>query len=292
MNTFATAAIDDQMLGLESEDAAVEYRDDLGQRHVKPTNRVCIYSPRFSAVTSVTQSIEDVGGGRPMQTIVAQTGLGLANREGTFAQHQRDASERLVTRSRGSGLTSGAAADVLDRPIAIHGHVHTTTPRLDFAFLRTGIVKQSEEARLAASIQSAIVWSRDQNPVITAKSEQAVVLKSEFMQHELVGQENRFNGKGKLRIVKTADQNIAEPGDVVRFSIRYDNIGDREVRDVVIVDNLTPRLEYVEDSATCDVDGRLEVEDNGEGSVILRWVLEEPLKGRSGGVFTFQARIR
>jgi uncharacterized repeat protein (TIGR01451 family) len=283
---------EDQMLGLDSEDAAVEYRDDLGNRHVKPSNRVCVYSPRFAAVTSVTQSLEDVGGGRPVQSIASQIGLGLANREGTFAQHQRDASERLVTRVRGSGLTTGAAADVVDRPIAIHGHVHTATPALDFAFLRTGLLKQSEEARLAASIQSASVWTRDQNPVITAKSEQAIVLKSEFKQLELVGRENRFNGKGKLRIVKSADKRIAEPGDIVKFSIRYDNIGDREVLDVVIVDNLTPRLEYIEDSATCDRDGALDVEDNGEGSVILRWVLDEPLQGGSGGVVTFQARVR
>lgn len=281
---------DDQMLGLDSEDAAVEYRDELGNRHVKPTNRVCVYSPRFAAVSSITQSMEDVGGGRPMQSIVAQIGVGLANREGTFAQHQRDGSERLVTRVRGSGLTTGAAADVVDQPIAPHGHIHTTTPVLDFAFLRTGMMKQAEEARLAESIQSAVVWSRAQNPVITAKSEQAIELKSEFKQHELVGREIRF--KGKLRIVKTADKKIAEPGDIVKFSIRYDNIGNGEVRDVVIVDNLTPRLEYIDDSATCDRAGVLEVEDNGEGSVILRWVLDEPLRGRSGGVVTFEVRVR
>ena len=283
---------EDRMLGLESEDAAVEYRDDLGNRHVKPSNRVCVYSPRFAAVTSVTEPLEDVGGGRPVQAIASTTGVGLANREGTFAQHQRDASERLVTRSRGSGLTGGAGVDVVDRPIAIHGHVHTTTPALDFAFLRTGLLKQTEEARLAVSIQSAVVWTRDQNPVMTAKSEQAIVLKSQFKELELVGKENRFNGQGKLRIVKTADKSIAEPGDIVKFSIRYDNIGDREVLDVVIVDNLTPRMEYVDDSATCDRDGALEVEDNGEGSVVLRWVLDEPLPGGSGGVVSFQARVR
>ena len=53
----------------------------------------------------------------------------------------------------------------------------------------------------SSDIESAIVWTRDQNPVITAKSEQANVLKSEFKEQELVGQENRFNGKGKLRIL-------------------------------------------------------------------------------------------
>jgi len=283
---------DDQMLGFETEDAAVEYRDDSGKRHVKPTNRVCVYSPRFAAVTSITQSMEDVGGSRPLQAIAAAAGTGLSNREATFAQHQRDGSERLVTRVRGSGLTNSASPDVVDRPIGIHGHVHTTTPLLDFAFLRTGVMKQAEEARLAESIQSARVWTRDQNPVVTAKSEQAIELKGHFKALELVGQENRFNGQGKLRIVKSADKRIAEPGDIVKFSIRYDNIGDREVHDVVIVDNLTPRLEYITDSATCDRDGALQVEDNGEGSVILKWVLDEPLKGRSGGVVTFQAIVR
>ncbi len=283
---------DDQMLGLDSEDAAVEYRDDLGKRHVKPSSRVCVYAPRFAAVTSATQPLEDVGGGRAMQTIAATIGTGLSNREGTFAQHQRDATERLVTRARGSGLTNTAAPDVVDRPIAIHGHVHTTTPLLDFSFLQTGVLKQSEEARLAESIQSARVWTRDQNPVVIAKSEQAIELKSEIRDLELVGQENRFKGQAKLRVVKTADKKIAEPGDIVTFTIRYDNIGDREVHDVVIIDNLTPRLEYVDNSATSDRDGSLVLEDNGEGSLILKWILEEPLKGRSGGVVTFQAIVR
>ena len=70
------------------------------------------------------------------------------------------------------------------------------------------------------------------------------------------------------------------------------NIGDLAVHDVVIVDNLTPRLEYVEDSATCNRDGRLVEEDNGEGSLILRWELDDPLAGRTGGVVTFKARVR
>jgi uncharacterized repeat protein (TIGR01451 family) len=162
----------------------------------------------------------------------------------------------------------------------------------DFGFLQTGQLRQSDEARLAVSIQSAANWTRDQNPVIAASSQQGNELRSHFRDQELVGRENRFNGKARLRVVKLADKAIAEPGDIVTFTIRYDNIGDREVHAVVIVDNLTPRLEYIEDSATCDSNGVLETEDNGEGSLILRWVLDEPLAGRAGGVVTFQARVR
>ena len=59
-----------------------------------------------------------------------------------------------------------------------------------------------------------------------------------------------------------------------------------------IVDNLTPRLEYIEDSSTCDRDGQLVAEENGEGSLILRWELDDSLPARQGGVITFKARVR
>jgi uncharacterized repeat protein (TIGR01451 family) len=281
---------DFQMLGLDTEDAAIEFRDERGKRRVKPTNRVCIYAPRFASVTAISEPIEDVGGGRPRQAVVAQTGIGFINHEGSFAHHQRDATERLLSRSRGSGLTNNDIPEALDRPIAIQGHVHTTTPIEDFGFLRTGQVHQTDEARLATSIQSAVTWTRDQNPVIIAQSDQAGELTSRFKEQELVGQEIRKE-KG-LRIVKMADRQMAQPGDIVTFTIRFDNIGDLAVHDVVIVDNLTPRLEYVEDSATCDRDGRLVEEDNGEGSLLLRWELDDPLAGRTGGVVTFKARVR
>jgi uncharacterized repeat protein (TIGR01451 family) len=256
------------------------------------SNCVAVYSPRFAAVTTVSEPIEDVGSGRPTQAVAARNGVGLVNRVGTFAQHQRDAAERLLTRVRGSGLKSDVAADTFDRPIAIHGHIHTTTPRQDFGFLRTGQVHQTDEPRLAASIQSAVAWTRDQNPVVAARSEGAIEVKSRFQQQELVGRENRCKGRAMLRIVKLADKTAAQPGDIVTFTIRIDNVGDREVQDVVVVDNLTSRLEYIDDSATCDQKGILFTEDNGEGSLVLRWELDEPLAGGSGGVVTFQARVR
>ena len=57
-------------------------------------------------------------------------------------------------------------------------------------------------------------------------------------------------------------------------------------------DNLSPRLEYIEDSAECDAKGRLDVQDNGEGSLILKWILDEPVPGGKGGVVSFKALVR
>jgi uncharacterized repeat protein (TIGR01451 family) len=283
---------DDQIGGLQPEDTAASYVDECQKRRLAPSNCVAIYAPRFAAVTSISQPIVDIGGGRPTLSTATCAGVGLVNRVGTFAQHQRDATERLVTRARGSGLKSDVATDAFDRPVAIHGYIHTTTPLQEFGFLRTGQFKQADEPRLAASIQSAVVWTRDQFPVVAGKTEGPIELKSRFEQQELVGRENQCNGKAKLRIVKLADRSAAQPGDIVTFTIRFDNIGDREVQDVVIVDNLTARLEYVDDSGTCDRKGVLFTQENEEGSLVLRWELDEPVPGQAGGVVTFQARIR
>jgi uncharacterized repeat protein (TIGR01451 family) len=97
---------------------------------------------------------------------------------------------------------------------------------------------------------------------------------------------------GDLCLFKTADKKVAAPGEIVTFTIRYENTGDLPLQNVVIMDNLTPRLEYVDDSATSDRNGRLVTDENGEGSLILRWELDEPLPGRTRGVVGFQARVK
>ena len=55
-------------------------------------------------------------------------------------------------------------------------------------------------------------------------------------------------GCPKLRLVKVASTPFAQPGDVVDFTIRFDNLGNEPLDHVVIVDSLSPRLEYVSDA--------------------------------------------
>jgi hypothetical protein len=60
---------------------------------------------------------------------------------------------------------------------------------------------------------------------------------------------------------------------------------------VQIVDNLTPRLQYVPDSGSLK-DGTVTVGPNGEGSQILTFTLNQPLKGHASGTITFEAKVR
>ena len=54
----------------------------------------------------------------------------------------------------------------------------------------------------------------------------------------------------RLRVIKVASTPLAEPGDEVSFTIRFDNVGNQPIGSVQIVDSLTTRLEYVPNSAS------------------------------------------
>ncbi|MCA8989270.1 MAG: DUF11 domain-containing protein, partial [Planctomycetaceae bacterium] len=142
-----------------------------------------------------------------------------------------------------------------------------------------------------ASIQAAAAWSREKSPVIVASDVAGSEVYSWFRPEEIVGLEDKKQ-IGKLYIDKSVDAKSAKTGDVITFTIRYRNTGERSLFNVQIIDNLTPRLEYIEGSATSNREGRLVVEDNSEGSLILKWEISEEIKGQTGGEVTFQAKVR
>jgi hypothetical protein len=90
---------------------------------------------------------------------------------------------------------------------------------------------------------------------------------------------------------KTADKQVALPGDVVTFTLRFANMTGKALRDVAIVDNLSPRLEYVEGSSRSSKETVFTVQENEAGSLILRWEAGTLAAGESA-VVRFQAKVR
>lgn len=278
--------------GLDTEDTVIEYNDDKGARKVKPSNRVAVYAPRFAAVAAISYPVDnqkiDVLAGADTSTFAP----GLVARQGTVHHNKLESTGRIVTRLRGSSMLSRQFAKGHHHEIATASHTKDVVPLILYDFVNTGTFKQADEPVLAHAIQSAQTWTRDQSPAISAQVQRGQDVKAVFRPADLTGEKEGERTPGQLRIVKLADKREAQPGDVITFTIRYDNIGDREVTDAAIIDNLTPRLEYIVDSATSDRDGELTVADNGEGSLILRWSIEGSIKGRTGGVVTFQAKVK
>ena len=277
--------------GFETEDTVAEFRDHEGVFHVRATNKVCVYSPRFGAVRNVSAVNEDVAVNRLASAIRNRRGTGLHSPVGPTGHERVSPPIGIRVRTRASGTENN---DLLSGLIAAQAsNVHTKTQEAlqRLTFVQRGEVHRAEEAYLASSIDAAAVWTRDAHPQIEARIESAQETSAIFRPQAYVAVEDEKT-KGELRIVKLADRKVAQQGEIITFTIRYDNLGDRELTDVRIVDNLTTRLQFVEGSETSDRLGSFTAENNGEGSRIITFTLDEPLPGHTGGVITFQTRVR
>lgn len=279
--------------GIESEDTVAGYVDATGTKKTVASNRVAIYSPRFGSVRSVAGLVADT---KVDKASGARDAIAIGNlKTGRAAQENsaKTALNEVENHDRVDGIISRKPAmqsQNKNRPVQStkvdEGHEgrlasgsHTFNRRQAFV--------------LAQQRQNAEVWTREQFPVITASTGSASEIEAVFRVQQSVGLEDQNRG-GILHLVKLADRESAKAGEIIRFTIRFENTGDLNLHDVRIVDNLTPRLEYVEGSATIDEQhpGSVSIEPNGEGSSVLTFTLDGPLRGHKSGTITFEARVR
>lgn len=278
--------------GLDTEDTVAEYLDHRGKFHVKATNRVAIYAPRFGSVRTITSPTGEIAIAKLGGLQDAAYDSAVRAKVGPDSFNHKDRLRGVAMRSRAGGVEN----KLWQRGVANVGRLKTHTRLLNLyennAFLLRGEFDIAANARLAFGLKAAMHWTREQNPVVTGQIDATHQLESKFKAAEMVGLDEKHKRDGKLRIVKLASTKTAKSGDVITFVIRYDNLGDRPLQHIKIVDNLTPRLEFLEDSAESDRPGDIRVEDNQEGSLVLVFKLDEALPGKTGGVISFECKVR
>ena len=291
--------------GVETEDTIAEYTDDEGEAHVLPSNRVAIYAPRFATVRTVQLSVEGFGIERMASAHRLSREVRLTKRD-TLRQHSQQAvAVDARVRSRASGLLSELQTARVSRLLSTGEHVKLVNVFGDTGRTIAGRMDQGDVARMAKSMANAAAWAGDESPRATASTATGQSIQSTPWVGAYTAVETKHKRIGQLKILKLADRETARSDDVIRFTLRFDNVGERPLTAVRIVDNLSPRLEYVEDSATLGFSdeteetpaaeargGRITVDDNDQGSVVLVFELDEPLPGGVGGLITFQARVR
>ena len=139
-------------------------------------------------------------------------------------------------------------------------------------------------------MNSAAVWESDLRAQIAVDRKQPVIVNDVKQVQEVVAIESDTHPA--FRLCKLASAIAAEPGELVDFTIRFDNIGRELIGNVTIIDELSPRLEFVEGSAECSVDSRFTTKPNDAGSSTLRWEIVDPLEVGRGGLIRFQCRVR
>lgn len=282
-----------QRLGLDTEDTVAEYVDHHGLERMQPSSKVCVYAPRFASVRTVSQPVLGESLNTSVGMINTTTDGEMRTRLALSERVKRDAVGGVRMRSRASGMESELPGAGITQDLAAVMHDKINNLFQSYNFDIRGDLDQTTAGRLNYGLRAALAWSREASPLIAGQVEQPVEGLFEISATTLTVIDDKVSDEpGQLQIAKFADKHDAQPGDVITFTIRYRNVGPREVHYVRIVDNLTPRLVYIEDSATSDRDGRLAVEDNGEGSLVLTWELSELLPADAGGLVTFQARVR
>ncbi len=277
--------------GLETEDTVAEFTDDSGHRRIRPSCRTCIYAPQFAAVRSASLPEVSLAVDRAAGTHDGRGTVGLRSQLAPEIELQNDQPIGINTRSRASGMDRNLSNGEFDQIARLARHIKLINAFEDRLFLGRGEFDHTEEAYLAQEVQLAATWTRDQNPVIVATDVGGQEVIAEFAVEEYVGIEDKST-PGDLKIIKLVDRPTALPGDIVTFTIHYENIDDRNLYRITIVDNLTPRLEFIDGTTDSDRKGEFTIEPNGEGSVILTYELHDPLPGLTGGTLTFQCRVR
>jgi uncharacterized repeat protein (TIGR01451 family) len=279
-----------EVKGLEPEDAVAHYDTIDGRTVITPSNKVCIYAPRFAAIRQVVDpsavariaaaegAVRNVGPDRIVddQEVLAT----LADIEPVI--HRKKLPPSILRERQHAGE--------LDRDQRVAATLGVVSAYANVQIVHTGEYVGEDRVKIARSSLAAISWAGVQAAQVLFDSKKA---------HAEVGTQTPGTiyllvepNNPKLRLIKLASTDHAQPGDEVEFTLRFDNVGDRVIGNVTIIDSLTTRLEYVPDSQKASVEAEFSTTANEGDSLVLRWEIREPIQPREGGVIQFRCRVR
>ncbi|MBN79512.1 MAG: hypothetical protein CMJ70_05180 [Planctomycetaceae bacterium] len=279
------------VFGLDQEDTVVHFDTIQGETIVEASNREAIYAPRFAAVRKV-HGVVSAKAHQRMAGYEVPTRL-ERHTETEFAA--KLAQPLQLRRNVGTRNPNSFRDHTTSRTTMDSRNLATTKDQLkpfeDFNVIHTGEHLNSEKARLATGMAAARAWMNSQALEVIAEDLTPIAVTN----NRSLGMAYRYelpHGKAKMRLIKLASRQNAHPGDIVDFTLRFDNLGDAVVGNVTIIDSLTTRLEYVEGSQECTLNAEFLTATNEGQSLVLRWEVVEPVEVGKGGVIRFKCRVR
>jgi uncharacterized repeat protein (TIGR01451 family) len=277
--------------GINPEDTVARFQTADGKSRVQPFNRVFIYSPRFASVRQVAglraneQAEKVMGVSTPTHMArieeVQSVGMGTQNYQA-----------RAGVQRRGLAIfQSGQRDGAVSQALGPRGFSDAFKPYENFSLIVKGQMVADEMPTLAQSVQAAVAWTADSQVQVVVDGRAASEEVGVSRVHSLYRVQSRY-GESKLRLVKVASTATALPGETVDFTLRFDNVGTVPITDLLIIDNLSTRLEYVDGSSQASKAVEFSVQPNEAGSLTLQWRLTEPLPPGEGGIIRFQCRVR
>lgn len=276
---------------LDKEDSVAHFDTIDGRILSEPTNRLFLYSPRFGAARQV---IGPIAGESAVMLESANTTAQAVQKEGVQAVDVRAAETKPLGAAQNAGVAGAESAMaptigssrvmLMEANAQLRLHALLTSATVDD--LATSDASLMLEGALAAQ-----GWSGEQKVAVALDTVNA------FSNTYLEGAGTIYSVKddtktSKLRVIKIANKDAARPGELVEFTLRFENIGDEPIGNVTILDNLSARLAYVDNTAKSSVPAEFLAELNEQGSLNLRWEITEPLEPKEFGVVRFICKVR
>ena len=285
----ARVRLDNKIIGVGLEDTVAKYETQNGQLHVTPSNRVCLYAPRFASVRKIAGAVTDELVAGPNAYIRPQGPNDLLARQPSSAVMLPLGPERQ-TRANGPdalrGRDLGVPIDTVNGPVLASETLALLT---NISVISDGVLRDADKPWLAKGNLAAITWSLEQSVQVVVDEVVAQVATVDLAVEGITAYD--LPG-GRLRLIKVADRHSAQVGELVTFVLRVDNTGEGRLDNVVVTDNLTTRLEYVQDSQTCSKGVKFETEINEGGSLRLTWKFTDDFEVGEGAIIRFQCRVR
>ncbi len=281
---------DGTVAGLQPEDTVIHYDRKTGETLVEPSCRFPVYAPRFGAVRKITKLRESelsqstLASNLPVAASATREALPPLRLRQPVRAIPED-SVRIVESLR--DRNRGIAVDRIIPVLAVESDLPLYA---DFQIIRTGIQQDNEKARLEQAVAAARVWSGIESVQVIIDGKESAIIGDIKSAQETVLYD--YKGKPCVRICKVGSHQIANPGDEIEFTIRFDNRGVEDVSNVVILDSLPPRLEYLEGTQRGTFEATFSSTPNSAGSSVLRWELQQPLKAGEGGFIIFRCLVR
>ncbi len=277
---------------MQGEDTVAHF-DTLNQQVlVEPSNRVHLYAPRFGAVRKIEGLVHS-----GQVTVLSE-----ANNQWALSEQHRKESlgftaaemQAGYARSRDQlgGVDGKKRSTGVGNKEALGAFGNFDSAMLYSNQLRQNSIGSAELVYLAEGSAGARAWQGAEGVKIGTNVLAPVAATSEQGAESFFQIDVDDSKTSKLRLIKVASKNDAQPGDIIEFTLRFDNVGDRVIGNVTILDNLTTRLEFLPGTAKSSLASGFAVQPNDSGSFTLRFEITDPLEQGQFGVVQFQCRVR
>jgi uncharacterized repeat protein (TIGR01451 family) len=276
--------------GLDQEDTIAHFDTQDGGTLVQPSNRVCIYAPRFAAVRQVTSAV------------ASERALSAAGVDLTLLPVGHEDTQIATTVDRPE-VPIGSSAAKIANSLDEHAHSIGIDNRQGLLLTVDGLVpienlkqvldkelQTADRMRLAVAMDAAILWTDNKGVQVTMDGQEASLAISTQAVQSVYLYEVREDTR--LKLVKMASAADAQPGDSIEFTLHFENTGGQTIGNITLADNLTSRLEYIDGSQESSLAANFSSSVNDGGSLALKWDLKDPLPPGEGGVIRFRCRVR